>query len=148
MTCTDVAVTAASGSVYDCEGWRLPTEAEWEHAARGGESYAYAGSNTLEDVGWYSGNSGYETHEVCTLAANGYGLCDLSGNVWEWTWDWYDDYGGDATDPEGAASGSYRVYRGGSWSYVPVVARVADRLGDGPGNRYDALGLRLLRSVP
>jgi formylglycine-generating enzyme required for sulfatase activity len=157
MTCTDVAVTAASGSVYDCEGWRLPTEAEWEHAARGGESYAYAGSNTLGDVGWYGddyvvtgnlGNSGGETHEVCELAANGYGLCDMSGNVTEWTWDLFDYLGRDAEDPEGAASGFDRVRRGCSWGTDLKWGRVSYRSFFTPFDRSALNGFRLVRTAP
>ena len=120
-------------------------------AARGGRDDKYAGGGELGAVGWYDGNSGGKTHPVGQKAANGYGLYDMSGNVWEWAWDWYDTTtyaAGAATDPVGPASGSYRVDRGGSWYYVPQSARVAARDGDSPGNRGNVLGLRLLRTAP
>ena len=72
----------------DCSGWRLPTEAEWEYLARGGEEHLYSGSNSIGDVAWYDGNSGSKTHPVGQKQANGFGLYDMSGNVNEWTWDW------------------------------------------------------------
>ncbi|MDR1787385.1 MAG: formylglycine-generating enzyme family protein, partial [Treponema sp.] len=113
-------------------GYRLPTDAEWEAAARGGNTgnttnwaYTYAGSNTIDDVAWYksnaydvgSGHADYGTHAVGTKTANLAGLHDMSGNVWEWCWDWYGDIStGTVTDPTGASSGSGRVIRGASWS--------------------------------
>ena len=132
-------------------GGRLPTEAEWEYAARGGQGYAYAGSNTVGDVAWYDDNSGSKTHAVCGKQRNGYGLCDMSGNVWEWVEDWYhDSYTGAPTDGSAWVSpaGSVRVYRGGSWYSSAGRARVADRFGGDPGVRDDLLGLRLVRSNP
>jgi formylglycine-generating enzyme required for sulfatase activity len=99
-------------------GYRLPTEAEWEYAARGGENYKYSGSNDYKEVAWFSGNSNGTTHPVGLKKQNGYGLYDMSGNVWEWCWDWFEyDYSGagDKKDPTGPASGSYRVNRGGCW---------------------------------
>ena len=132
-------------------GGRLPTEAEWEYAARGGQSYTYAGSNTVGDVAWYDDNSGSKTHAVCGKQRNGYGLCDMSGNVWEWVEDWYhDSYTGAPTDGSAwlSPAGSYRVYRGGSWLFDARYARVAYRFNNDPGDRYDNLGLRLVRSNP
>ena len=137
------------GDPYACEGYRLPTEAEWEYAARGGESYTYSGSDTVGDVAWTSENSGGTTHTVAGKAANAFGLYDMSGNVFEWTNDWYDAYAsGAAVDPVGAASSLYRVSRGGSWGSTAVYARAAGRFGNGPGYRFDYLGLRLSRTNP
>ena len=129
-------------------GGRLPTEAEWEYAARGGQSYTHAGSNTAGDVAWYDGNSGGRTQEVCGKRQNGYGLCDMSGNVWEWVEDWYhSSYTGAPTDGSAwlSPSGSDRVIRGGSWNYSARIARVANRNYDDPGLRSGNLGLRLVR---
>ncbi len=138
-----------SGDPYACEGYRLPTEAEWEYAARGGESYTYSGSETVGDVAWTEDNSGSTTHPVAGKAANAFGLYDMSGNVFEWPSDWYGPYAADATaDPVGAASSSERVYRGGGWYNPPANARVAFRSGTGPFGAYSAIGLRLARSAP
>ena len=137
------------GDPYACEGYRLPTEAEWEYAARGGESYTYSGSETAGDVAWTSENSGGTTHPVAGKAANAFGLYDMSGNVSEWNNDWYDAYAsGAAVDPVGAASGPYRVLRGGSWFYTAGIARAAYRGRFNPGYRFDYLGLRLSRTNP
>jgi formylglycine-generating enzyme required for sulfatase activity len=127
-------------------GYRLPTEAEWEYAARGGEGYVYAGSNQVDSVAWYDENSGFTTSAVCGLARNGYGLCDMSGNVWEWTWDAWDSAPTGGTDPAGAASSSYRVARGGCYDNDPRFVRVAMRTGFDPGFRYSGLGFRLVRA--
>jgi formylglycine-generating enzyme required for sulfatase activity len=85
---------------YDCEGYRLPTEAEWEYAAKGGEEYMYPGSDNIEDIGWWEENSGYQSHEVATKDANGFGLYDMGGNIREFVYDWYLPYSNEAvTDP-------------------------------------------------
>ena len=146
----DAQAFIAKVSARDGVTYRLPTEAEWEYAARAGAGFAYAGSGDLGSVGWYGGNSGSKTHPVCGKARNGFGLCDMSGNVWEWTADWYGGYASSAqTDPRGPASGSDRVLRGGSWYYVARCARVALRNGGNPDLRnYRDLGFRLVRSVP
>ena len=150
--CTGVTITAPSGHPKDCTGWRLPTEAEWEYAARAGTSFPYAGGGDVNQVAWYSSNSGIQTKPVCTTPTprNAWGLCDMGGNVLEWAWDWYaNSYTGAATtDPEGPASGTIRVRRGGGWNYDARDVRVALRFGGIPAARYNFLGFRLVRSVP
>lgn len=130
--------------------FRLPTEAEWEYAARGGnksKGYKYSGSNRIDDVAWYDGNSGGVTHEVAKCYPNELGLYDMSGNVWEWCSDWYGSYSSVAqVDPSGAGTGSYRVNRGGGWNYYAQYCRVSYRPGNTPDNRNAYLGLRLVCS--
>jgi formylglycine-generating enzyme required for sulfatase activity len=134
------------------QSYRLPTEAEWEYAARGGEAgakdeFLYSGSNTIDEVAWYSGNSGSRRHEVGQKQPNQLGLYDMSGNVWEWVQDWYGDYPSEAqVNPEGPNSGSYRVQRGGCWFNYPGNCRAADRGYNGPTSRGNNLGFRLARS--
>ena len=129
--------------------FRLPTEAEWEYAARGGnksKGYRYSGINTIGDVAWYCDNSNRLTHAVATKAANELGLYDISGNVWEWCQDQYGSYSSDAqTNPVGPSSGSCRVYRGGGGYFgVAGDCRVSYRDGDGQSSRYGGIhGLRL-----
>ena len=129
--------------------FRLPTEAEWEYAARGGsksKGYYFSGSNSLDDVVWHGGNSGLRTHDVATKQPNELGIYDMSGNVWEWCQDWYgSDYysSSPSSNPTGPASGSSRVYRGGGWSSFASSFRVADRNGNLADFRNDNLGFRL-----
>ena len=132
---------------FTADGYRLPTEAEWEWAARGGEKYTYAGSDDIDEVAWYTGNTNDTgTRDVKTKKANAYGLYDMSGNVWEWCWDWYGSISSDTADA-GPASGSFRCLRGGSWSYYADFARVADRSYDYPYHRISRYGFRLVRSA-
>ena len=131
---------------FTANGYRLPTEAEWEWAARGGQNYTYAGSNSIDDVAWYGSNSGSKTHEVKKKTANGYGLYDMSGNVWEWCWDWYGTISTD-TAATGPSSGSFRCLRGGSWNSNASYCRVAYRGYDNPYNRIYRCGFRLVRSA-
>jgi formylglycine-generating enzyme required for sulfatase activity len=129
--------------------YRLPTEAEWEYAARGGaqgHNTQYAGNDNLDSVAWYGLNSGRKAQRVGTKAANELGLHDMSGNVWEWCQDWYQDsYSGlDSTDPAGPASGSHRGRRGGSWFHTATYCRVAYRLRNRPSTTYYYLGFRVV----
>jgi len=133
----------------EADGYRLLTEAEWEYAARGGESYVYAGASDHEQVGWVKGNSDDRTHASCGKLRNGYGLCDMTGNVREWVWDWYGSYSSGALqDPSGPESGSNRVDRGGSWGNSADFARVAYRDWWSPVSRSRNLGFRLARPAP
>jgi formylglycine-generating enzyme required for sulfatase activity len=127
--------------------WRLPTEAEWEYAARAGTTGAQHGA--LDAIAWHSGNSGGETHAVKGKQANAWGLYDMLGNVWEWCEDWYGDYPNEpVSNPKGSSSGHVRVDRGGSWSNDSKFARFAKRGGDVPGFRDCYLGFRpVLSSV-
>lgn len=127
--------------------FRLPTEAEWEYAARGGNKSRktqYSGSSNIDDVAWYDANSGSKTHAVKTKQPNELGLYDMSGNVWEWCQDWYGSYSsGTVTNPQGPSSGTYRVHRGGGWSSIAEYCRSANRHSGKPTYRYNCVGLRL-----
>ena len=130
--------------------FRLPTEAEWEYAARGGKKsrgYQYSGSNNISDVAWYSDNSGNMTNDVGSKQANELGIYDMTGNVWEWCQDRYGRYDSfSQVNPTGANSGSDRVYRGGSWSYTARYCRSSFRLRITSGYRRSFLGFRLVLS--
>ena len=129
------------------KNYRLLTEAEWEFAARGGNSsrgYKYSGSNNIDDVAWYDGNSGDSPHVVGTKSPNELGIYDMSGNVWEWCQDWYGSYSSSSQrNPQGSNSGSDRVFRGGCWNDGARVCRVSHRDYYTPDNRYYNLGFRL-----
>lgn len=136
-------LNTATGKKY-----ALPTEAQWEFAARGGNKnrgYTYAGSNSLDGVAWYSSNSGSTTHTVGTKLPNELGIYDMSGNVWEWCGDWYGIYSAaQQTDPTGPSAGLYRVCRGGDWRNNAHYCRSAFRYYDHPGYFSNNLGFRLV----
>ena len=129
--------------------FRLPTEAEWEFAARGGtesKGYTYSGSNDIGDVAWYGLNSDYTTHDVATKAPNELGIYDMSGNVWEWCQDWYSSTyysSSPANNPTGPSTGSYRVPRGGGWKYAAAYCRSSGRCSSAPVNSIINIGFRL-----
>ena len=130
--------------------FRMPTEAEWEYAARGGnksKGYLYSGGNTLGKVGWYQDNYSLETHPVAQKAANELGLYDMSGNVEEWCSDWFDDYSSSPqTNPTGPSTGSIRVLRGGGWDTSATFCRVTYRSNSSPSFRYYNFGVRIALS--
>jgi sulfatase modifying factor 1 len=138
---------------WSANGYRLPTEAEWEYAARGGngsQGYTYSGSNDPGNVAWFDENSGYGTHSVGEKRANELGLYDMSGNVWEWCWDWYDAryYSScPGLDPRGVDSDSVRVLRGGNCYDSAARCRVSFRDNVSPYGRGDG-GFRLARAIP
>jgi formylglycine-generating enzyme required for sulfatase activity len=130
--------------------YRLPTEAEWEYAARGGHKskhYKYSGSNSIKEVAWYAENGSSKPQPVGKKKANELGLFDMSGNVWEWCGDWYGEYPSEPQiNPTGPGSGSSRVYRGGSWHDYADYCRVSHRFHHTPGRRNSYLGFRIVLS--
>jgi formylglycine-generating enzyme required for sulfatase activity len=129
--------------------YRLPTEAEWEYAARAGTTGDYGGTGVLDQMGWYWNNSGSTPHPAGQKQANAWGLHDMHGNVWEWVQDWYDAgyYARSlGSDPPGPPTGQYRVLRGGSWFFNAIYARSANRNYDAPVDRGSSIGFRLART--
>ena len=148
-------ITSAEVSCdFDANGYRLPTEAEWEYACRAGTTtrfYTGDSDSDLGPAGWYYGNSGLQKRDVGEKQVNGFGLYDMHGNVWEWCWDWYSSgYYGSRPDPDsdptGASSGSERVLRGGGWFSLAQNCRSANRYGGLPAYRISEYGFRVARS--
>jgi formylglycine-generating enzyme required for sulfatase activity len=131
--------------------YRLPTEAEWEYAARAGTTTAYSfgdNASVLDQYAWYKDNAGEKTHPVAQLKPNAWGLYDMHGNVWEWVQDWYQRYSAEAVaDPQGPTSGTHRGRRGGAWNNLDQICRSANRYSV-TGYRDDFLGFRLVRTLP
>jgi formylglycine-generating enzyme required for sulfatase activity len=137
-------LSSTTGKTY-----RLPTEAEWEYAARGGEAHPYAGSRDVNETAWYDNNSGSNPHPVGQKKANGFGLHDMSGNVWEWCADWYDsnfysNSAATAVNPANSTVSTTRVLRGGSWLNYASLSRVANRFSNTPTNRDYFIGFRVV----
>jgi len=132
----------------NANGYRLPTEAEWEYACRAGTQTPFYNGTSANDVSWHSGNSGYKTHPVGEKQPNSWGLYDMHGNVLEWCWDWLGDYSAQAQEnPLGASSGVNRVYRGGCWSFQHLQTRSAYRFGNHLNFRSFIAGFRLARNA-
>ena len=138
----------AGGKIYDCPGYRLPTEAEWEYAYRAGSESVYYGGEKADVIGWYQQNGRSSSQPSKTKKANAWGIYDLAGNVWEWCHDLYQSSLGTAavTDLAGPLTGDSRVTRGGSWRFGPAMVRAAKRLLHRPTNPYDAGGFRWVRT--
>ncbi|MCL1837468.1 MAG: formylglycine-generating enzyme family protein [Treponema sp.] len=146
---TGYPITAATVTAdISKNGYRLPTEAQWEYACRAGTTTTWFHGNAetgLENYAWYSANSNSKTHEVGKKTANSFGLFDMHGNVWEWCWDWYGTYPNDTlTDPTGAVAGSDRVRRGGCWDSSAAFAGSSSRYLGNPDRRNSHLGFRLV----
>ena len=137
---------SADAVKWQADGYRLPTEAEWEFAARGGlqtHDYIYSGSDVVDDAAWNYANADNMTHPVGGKIANEQGLYDMSGNAWEWCWDRYGLYASSSQpDPRGPASGSYRVLRGGSWFSYAYCCRAAFRFFNSPTFSDNGIGFR------
>jgi sulfatase modifying factor 1 len=138
---------------FKANGYRLPTEAEWEFAAKGGtnsKGFRYSGSDKLEDVAWHKVNSNGQPHTVGTKLPNELGIYDMSGNVWEWCWDWYnkDFYKLEKVDnPKGPEMGERRTVRGGSWDSKSNYVRPANRISTIPSKTHEFYGFRIARTI-
>jgi formylglycine-generating enzyme required for sulfatase activity len=138
---------------FKANGYRLPTEAEWEFAAKGGtlsKGFKYSGSNSLDDIAWHKGNSTGTPHTIGTKLPNELGLYDMSGNVWEWCWDWYnkDFYKLEKGDnPRGPEMGNRRSVRGGSWDSQANYVRPANRISTEPNKTHEFYGFRVAKSI-
>ena len=135
---------------WSANGYRLPTEAEWEYSARGAESFNCSGGDIVDEVAWYKANSGGQTHPVGQKKSNGFGLYDMSGNVWEWVWDRYHpsyDITSPSENPKGSTSGAYRVKRGGSWYCQNSGVRVSSRSHNRMTDTGESIGFRLCRTL-
>ena len=145
-SCVTLAGTEPTFSVLNCSGYRLPTEAEWEYAARAGTTGPRYGE--LGEVAWYDENAALKPHPVGQKKANAWGLFDMLGNAYEWTWDWQGDYPtAPVSDPLGAASGINRVFRGGGFKHPDVEARAGFRNAYGPSNQVEFIGFRCVRTL-
>ncbi len=130
-----------------CHGYRLPTEAEWEYAARAGQTGSYPGAQTLNELGWHKDNAAGASHRVGVKMPNPWGLYDMSGNVWEWVWDWLGEYpAGPESDPLGPETGTQKLDRGGSWDTVRANLRSANRGWSKPSSHISSRGFRVARS--
>ena len=144
--CTGFTVTSTSGSVHDCAGWRVPTEAEWEYAARAGASEPFPGGGVGADVAWFFAGSANQTHPVCRKNPNAWGLCDMGGNVWEWTWESIYTYTATAaTDPIAPLTGGDHLIRGGGWDRGEQTVHSSYRTYTALHMPY--IGIRLLRTA-
>lgn len=152
VRCSDIQEFIFKLNSRTGKSYRLPTEAEWEFAARGGNSsrgYKYSGSDNIDDVAWYKENSGRKVHAVGLKAPNELGIYDMTGNVREWCQDWCGDYSSvEQVNPQGPSMGAFRAFRGGSVDAYAVNCRVSFRNGSSPENRYGSLGFRLVEIVP
>ena len=132
----------------NCSGWRLPTEAEWEYAAKANSKTRFAGSSEPKEVAWFAKNSRQITHKPCSKNPNGFGLCDMSGNVREWVWDsWLRSYYDDETDPVFIKKDTdWKVQRGGSWGSYQETLSCSNRYGASAETKGSTTGFRLVRS--
>lgn len=143
-------INSNSGLIYDCEGYRLPTEAEWEFSARGGSTTAFSFGDDvseLDNYGWFLNNAGMKTNLVAKKNTNPFGIYDMHGNVWEWVQDWYDFYPQNSvTDPVASPVGANKVSRGGYWGNDAGILRSSKRISFDPNIRSSGIGFRLVKT--